>query len=113
MFSICFFVILSEDTLDSMIPSYFCRPAMSFGMLVRLDHRHVHVLGAQGGGEGLGLVAALLGEEHLGPPAHHDGADRAVVLLDGVAVHLDRRLVDVDAALLERLPVRVDVLARD
>ena len=33
MFSICFFVILSEDTLDRTIPSYLPRPAMSFGIL--------------------------------------------------------------------------------
>ncbi len=33
MFSICFFVILSDDTLDRMSPSYFCSPAMSFGIL--------------------------------------------------------------------------------
>ena len=33
MFSICFFVILSEETLESTRPSYFCRPAMSLGIL--------------------------------------------------------------------------------
>jgi hypothetical protein len=33
MFSICFFVILSEETLDRMSPSYFCSLAMSFGIL--------------------------------------------------------------------------------
>ena len=32
MFSICFFVILSDETLDRMTPSYFCSPAMSFGI---------------------------------------------------------------------------------
>ena len=70
------------------------------------------MLGAQGGGERLALRAVLFGKEYLRPAAHHHRAHRAVVLLDGVALGLDGGLVHVDAALLQRLPVGVDVLTR-
>ena len=69
------------------------------------------MLGAQGRGQGLGLAAVLLHEEHLGPAAHHHRAHRAIVFLDDVALDVDGGLEDVDAALLERLPVGEDVLA--
>src|SRR5438105_4144240 len=77
----------------------------------RLDHRHVDVLRAERGDQRLGMRAVLVGQEDLRPAADHHRADSAVVLLDGVAFDLDGRLVDVDAALIERLTIGEDVLA--
>ena len=73
---------------------------------------HVDVLRAERGRERRGLRRLLVDEEHLGPPAHDRQPDRAVVLLDDVAVDFDERLVDVGPRLLEPLPIREDVLAR-
>ena len=55
-------------------------------------------------------ASSLSTRSTCGLPAHHGEADRAVVLLDDVALDLDERLVDVDPRLLERLAVRQDVL---
>src|SRR5207244_6083017 len=49
--------------------------------------------------------------ERRGPAATGPGAGGAVVLLDRVALHFHRRLVDVDATGVERLAIAEDVLA--
>ena len=69
------------------------------------------MLGAERRAQGLRVRAVLLREQHLRAPADHDGAHGPVVLLDGIPLHVDRGLVHVDPALLERLAVGVHVLA--
>ena len=94
-----------------MTPSYFWSPATSRGTPAGLHDRHLDVLGAQGADQRGGMALVLVGQEHLRSAPDHDRAHGAVVVLDGVSVHLDGRLVDVDAALVEGLPVAEDVLA--
>ena len=79
--------------------------------LRRLHDGHVDVLRAERAGQGLCVAPVPIGEQHLRPPANDDGADGPVVVLDRVALDLHRRLVDVDPAGVERLPVAEDVLA--
>src|SRR5439155_24579508 len=80
--------------------------------LRRLDDGDLDVLRPERTGERLRVAPVPIREQHLGPAAHDDRADGTVVLLDRVAVDLDRRLVDVDAARVERLAVAEHVLAR-
>src|SRR5207244_56735 len=71
----------------------------------RLDDGDLDVLRAQRGRQRRGVRAVAVGEQDLRPAADDDGAHRAVVVLDGIALHVESGLVDVDAALVQGLPV--------
>ena len=77
----------------------------------RIDDGDLDVLRAQRRGERGGVRAVTVGEQHLRATAYDDRADGAVVVLDGVTVDVERRLIHVDAALIERLAIREHVLA--